>query len=191
METLWLNRFGHTRTDVNADMLGGILVNTVLDIGCGNGVNLKLLERDRFTFEDCDGCYGIDANKQALNMAQTIIPKATLIHESIDMTWHPPFRTKQFSVAMFSGTLIHMPQWLATTVLGAACMYANYIYLAEYWSPQEQSVEYRGVSDAMWRRPHARLLADYHGCVIVKQARLRHLDEAERMYTEVALLKCP
>jgi len=190
MEELWLNRFGHTRSDVNADMLGGIRANTVLDIGCGCGVNLELLEKDGFLFEGGDGSCGVDANRSAIAMAKEKLPQVNWLRQPVTLEWTMDAKPKQFDVVMFSGALMHLPQPTMEVLISRVMKWGKFIYIAEYWAPNTTEVVYRGHERMMWRRPHARLFTMF-GCTVIKQARLRHLDDAERLYTEVALLECP
>lgn len=81
---------------------------SVIDIGCGEGLLINLL----LTSGDNDvAVFGVDADKDAIGMAETLMPSVVFIHASKIEDWPEQFREKTYTIAVFSDSLEHIETW--------------------------------------------------------------------------------
>lgn len=137
-------------------------LNTILELGAGQGANLRALYR---LIPEAE-LTALELNRQA---ADVLIPTARcrrVIHASV-LEWEPD---RTWDLVLTKGLLIHIhPDHLNLvyeTIYRAA---ARWILLCEYYNPVPVSVPYRGRDDLLWKR-------DFAGEMIDRYPRLRLAD---------------
>jgi pseudaminic acid biosynthesis-associated methylase len=155
---LWRSEFGRDYTDRNDHdrpervaawrrLLDGIAPVRALEVGCNVGWNLIYLERLGVA-----ELYGIEPQPGAVERARHRRPGFNVLHGT---AFELPFRDAWFDLVFTSGVLIH----IAPAALGAALdeiwrVSRRWIAAIEYDHPSEQAVNYRGRSEALWKRDH-------------------------------------
>jgi pseudaminic acid biosynthesis-associated methylase len=119
---------------------------SVLEVGCNIGSNLKACRSVDRQIE----LVGVDVNQDALM-------EATLagldVHEmsgsSVGHRW-----PDGFDLVATVGVLIHVaPEHLSDMMDSIIMASKRYVLAVEYAAETEEHIEYRGVSDRLWRRP--------------------------------------
>lgn len=73
----------------------------ILDVGCGNGGLLKLLENKKFKYVYC----GLDFSQAAIDQAKTFFPNSVFICADIE---YPPQPGKKFDIIVLSEILYYV-----------------------------------------------------------------------------------
>lgn len=157
---LWRGPFGdsyHKRNVYKPDdvrpvfdkILNGIKVDSVLEVGCGQGHNLLAI--------DAKFRYGIEPNKAARDEANDQDGIVYVFNSSADrISRH--FSENTFDLVLTCGLLIHIPPTdIETVVREIARVSSKYVLCIEYAAAEEEMVEYRGEKDILWRRPFGKL----------------------------------
>src|SRR5688500_19088159 len=76
LDELYVDRFGISRADLNAEFLGHLDVHSVLEVGCNVGMQLRHLRRDP-RWSDARMA-GVDLQQNALDVARRNLPDADL-----------------------------------------------------------------------------------------------------------------
>ena len=155
---VWEGEFGRAYTDRNVinwqtrlpafqQMLDGLPIKSVLEVGCNRGHNLIALAE--LLGEDCD-VVGIEPNRYALELARASSLKASVLHgHAFDLL----FKDGYFDLVFTAGVLIHIP--LADLPTALAEIYRvskRYILAIEYFAEEETVIHYRGHDDLLWKR---------------------------------------
>jgi pseudaminic acid biosynthesis-associated methylase len=164
LERLWAGEFGAAYIDRNrllderrATFWGRLLVEhkiqSVLEIGCGQGANLRPISR----VIDPRDVWGIDVNDAALAIARQ---HATGINVVGSVARQLPFRDGLADLAFTVGVLIHQPDTTLPLVISeiVRCSRA-YVLWAEYHAATTEEVPYHGVESSLFRRDYG---AIYH-----------------------------
>lgn len=156
----WRGKFGDDYTRRNADLslfrkrkkfFKELLakheeIKSILEIGCNIGGNLLVLREisDRIKLS------GIEPNKTAATMAKKLVPESTILIKSIfELEWN-----KKFDLVFTSGVLIHIADRdIARAIKKMYKASSNYLLSIEYYSAKRKTVEYRGLKDALFKRP--------------------------------------
>lgn len=125
-------------------------VQSVLEVGCGVGVNLRWAVPPKVV--------GVDVNEAAVLAAKALVPRATVLVASASRL---PFDDRSYELVVACGVLIHQSPHELPKVLDE--MYrasSRYLLAIEYRSEQETEWEYRGRRGALWSRPYDRIIPD-------------------------------
>jgi pseudaminic acid biosynthesis-associated methylase len=181
LEALWQGNFGDEYTLRNTetadhrlpfwrDVLTGIEVERVLEVGCNLGSNLKTLS----TLLTPRNVFGIDVNESALAKVRTGMP-------AVNPVWSKarelPFRDGYFDLTFTTGVLIHQPPDTLPDVMSEIVRCSRrYVLAGEYFAEQLTEVPYRGHEGALFK-------ADYGGMYLkrfpeLKLVRKGHLNDA-------------
>jgi len=184
MDTLWLEKFGTTRTELNkAFLLDNQYIDArarILEVGCSSGTQLALLQELGFR-----NLYGIDVNRSAISYGQRARMGLNLILGSaLDI----PFKDNFFDLVFTSGVLIHIPPAVLPLTLSEIyrCT-SNYIWGYEYFADEPVAVNYRGHQEMLWKQ-------DFCGAYRERFPRLqivkwKRLSEGEGLESEMFLLR--
>jgi len=133
------------------EMLQGIPLDTVLEVGCNRGHNLKALE---FLLGKQKGIVGIDLNNYALDKA-----RANGLVVQLGDAASVPYKDNSFDLVFTRGVLIHIPLAKLPTVLSELYRVSGrYIMIVEYFADEETMVPWRKEIDLLWKRDFPRHL---------------------------------
>lgn len=157
LERLWAGNFGDAYTKRNADswrargefwngFLRRFVVDTVLEVGCNVGANLRWVAES----VDPAGVFGVDVNEGALEQLRVSQPRTNAVVAS---GRNLPFRDAWFDLVFTMGVLIHVPPVTLPLVMAEIVRCSRrYVLCAEYFSEEPREVEYRGQSGALFTR---------------------------------------
>jgi pseudaminic acid biosynthesis-associated methylase len=155
---VWEGEFGEAYTDRNVidwrtrlpafqQMLGGLPIGRVLEVGCNRGHNLVALAE--LLGEDSD-VVGVEPNRYALKLARASSVKVAALHgHAFDL----PFKDEYFDLVFTAGVLIHIPLAdLPTVLVEIYRVSKRYMLAIEYFAEEETAIHYRGHDDLLWKR---------------------------------------
>jgi pseudaminic acid biosynthesis-associated methylase len=159
LEQLWAGDFGAAYIDRNralderratfwTDLVRGTGIRSVLEIGCGQGANLKPLA----ALLDPRDVWGVDVNEDALALARLHAPGVNVVASRARRL---PFRDDLADLAFTVGVLIHQPETTLPIVMAeiVRCS-ARFVLWAEYHAPTTEEVPYHGKDGALYRRDY-------------------------------------
>jgi pseudaminic acid biosynthesis-associated methylase len=155
---IWKGEFGNAYTDRNAinwhlrtrafaQMLEGLELDRVLEVGCNRGHNLRCISE--VLGPDAE-VFGIEPNRYALGLAQMEGDNTFPIPgNAFDL----PFKDGYCDLVFTVGVLIHIsPDRLPNAIKEIERASRRYILAAEYFSEEDEIVEYRNKVDLLWKR---------------------------------------
>ncbi len=130
------------------------LPKSILEVGAGTGMNLRALEPLGARMA------AVEPNRGARGVLSAIFPIPKLIiwdHEHTEGV--RPWGPADFVFTM--GVLIHIPKAGLPGMMHDIYHASNeFIFCAEYFSPEERTIPYRGVAQALWTRDYGSLWMD-------------------------------
>lgn len=122
-------------------------IKTILEIGSNIGGNLHILYKINPTLT----LFAVEPNKKASEKAQELNPYAKIYNQSVY-----DFHTEQkFDLVFTAGVLIHIADnEIASALEKIYTSSQKYILTIEYFSPQREKIIYRGLDDALFKRPY-------------------------------------
>jgi pseudaminic acid biosynthesis-associated methylase len=165
LEELWAGEFGDAYVERNAvldarreefwrTLLASTSIRTVLEVGCGQGGNLRPISA---VLEPKD-VWGVDVNAQAIERAKRNAPGTNVIHS---VARDLPFGDGQFDLVFTAGVLIHQPDETLPDVMAEIVRCARrYVLWIEYHAPETVEVPYRGAPGSLFKRDYGRLYAE-------------------------------
>tara|TARA_Y100000588_G_C14255554_1_gene925267 strand:- start:2663 stop:3259 length:597 start_codon:yes stop_codon:yes gene_type:complete len=154
----WEGKFGEAYTDRNVvdwrtripafrEMVGGLEISQVLEIGCNRGHNLVALEEILGNNVDL---VGIEPNPHALKIVRTENSKLDAIKGDI---FDIPFKDGYFDFVFTACVLIHIDKSELPKALSEIYRVSSrYILAVEYFAEEETTIHYRGHDDLLWKR---------------------------------------
>ena len=154
----WENKFGNEYTDRNViewrsrleafkEVLSGLPVQSILEVGCNRGHNLIALTEMLPTDSQV---VGIEPNQYAREIARAASAKIGVLNGNV---YDLPFKEGYFDVVFTAGVLIHIPPSnLRKAISEIYRVSRRYILAIEYFSEEEEVVNYRGHTDLLWKR---------------------------------------
>lgn len=165
----WKGSFGRDYTDRNVvdwtdryhgfrELLDGLVVGSVLEIGCNRGHNLDALH------ELGVNAYGVEPGDYARGIAQS---------RGLDVIagdiYNIPAAGHSVDLVFTSGVLIHVPpERLTEAIDELARTSRRYLLAIEYHSDTDEEITYQGMDGMLWRRNYTALLGGLHGFTTVK-----------------------
>ena len=155
---LWRSDFGRQYTDRNdvekpervvtwKRLLGDIVPERVIEVGCNVGWNLEYLHR-----LGAKELYAVEPQAYAVARARSRRPEFGVLQGT---AFDLPFKDGFADLAFTSGVLIHIaPQDIARAMAEIYRVSKRYIVAIEYDAPTEQAIKYRGTNDSLWKRDH-------------------------------------
>lgn len=172
LETLWGDAFGDAYTVRNQDGFFlrkdfwhriGVTYKpeTILEVGCNSGNNLKYLGNAAKA-----EAYGLDINKSALRKARITMPGLNLLYgKARDL----PFKDACFDMTFTCGVLIHQPLESLRQVMAELIRVSKrYVVAIEYYRPARTVIPYRDETSA--------LFGDDFGGIYTKEFKLQLLE---------------
>jgi pseudaminic acid biosynthesis-associated methylase len=159
LEQLWAGDFGAAYIDRNrvlderrasfwADLITGSRIRSVLEIGCGQGANLKPIAG----LLDPHDVWGVDINEDALALARLHAPGVNVVASRARRL---PFRDDLADLVFTVGVLIHQPETTLPIVMAEIVRCSSrYVLWAEYHATATEEVPYRGETGALYRRDY-------------------------------------
>ena len=155
---VWEGEFGEAYTDRNVidwrvrlpaflQMLNGLPIERVLEVGCNRGHNLVALAE---ILGEGSNVVGVEPNRYALELARASSVKVGALHaHALDL----PFKDRYFDLVFTACVLIHIPLTELPRVLAEIHRLSKrYILAIEYFAEEETAVHYRGHDDLLWKR---------------------------------------
>lgn len=167
LEGLWSGEFGVAYADRNRALddrrdqfwdrlLDKHAISSVLEVGCGQGANLRPISR-RLRPADV---WGIDLGAVALARARENAPGTNLV---LGPARRLPFRDQFVDLTFTCGVLIHQPrESLAEVIDEVVRCSSRYIMWIEYWAPETEEVSYHGEAGTLFRRDYGRIYQELH-----------------------------
>jgi len=145
----------HVRLPAFQQMLDGLDLQRVLEVGCNRGHNLKVLAE--LLGQGCD-VVGVEPNRYALELARQATAKAGALHGDI---FDLPFKDSFFDMVLTAGVLIHVaPADLPAALDELHRVSRRYLLAIEYFAQQEEAIRYRGQDGLLWKRDFLRAYLD-------------------------------
>jgi pseudaminic acid biosynthesis-associated methylase len=164
LESLWEGDFGNAYVDRNAvlddrrrtfwqSVLDSAPIRTVLEVGCGQGGNLRPIS----AILEPSNVWGVDLNAEAIRRAQRNAPGTNVVRS---MARDLPFRDGRFDLVFTMGVLIHQPEETLPLVMAEIVRCTRrYVLFGEYHSDQTVEVPYHGAPGTLFKRDYGRLYA--------------------------------
>jgi pseudaminic acid biosynthesis-associated methylase len=164
LEGLWRGTFGDDYVRRNAllderrglfwaDLLRGRDIASALEVGCGQGGNLRHLA----AILPPEAVWGVDVNAEARARARVNAPGTNVVASLARVL---PFRDGMFDLTMTVGVLIHQPDATLPLVMAELVRASRrYILWAEYHADETIEVPYHGQRGTLLKRSYGRI---YH-----------------------------
>ena len=159
--THWSGQFGNAYTNRNAEdpshrlpifreILSGLSLDRVLEVGCNRGYNL-------ITFSQLLGdveLFGIEPNRYAIEIARQSGDRIKVLPGNVFCL---PFEDEYFDMVLTAGVLIHiaLPD-LSEAIREIYRVSRRYVLAIEYYADIETEIPYRGRNDLLWKRDFLR-----------------------------------
>lgn len=159
--TYWENDFGNEYIKRNSDLaffkrrrpfFAKLLnkyteIRSVLEVGPNIGGNLFVLQQ----IDPHLRLFGLEPNHAAIAKARSLVPTSTFIESSV-------FNLRKkvnYDLVFTAGVLIHIAnQDLENALRAMYRVSSKYLLTVEYYSEKRQTVHYRGLTDALFKRPY-------------------------------------
>jgi pseudaminic acid biosynthesis-associated methylase len=164
----WAGEFGDAYTDRNIidwqrrepafrEMLQGLELPRVLEVGCNRGHNLVAVSK---ILGNRSEVVGLEPNPKARAIARALGADVGVMSGT---TNEIPFTDASFDLVFTCTVLIHVPlKDLPLAMREIARVSRSYILCIEYFATEETPITYRGRDDLLWKRD---FLAQYHQAV--------------------------
>lgn len=174
LERLWAGEFGEAYIERNriiderraafwTRLLGTYGIRSVLEVGCGQGGNLRPIG----AVIDPHHVWGIDVNASALAIAREHAPGVNAVTGAARQL---PFRDGFVDLAFTVGVLIHQPDTTLPLVIAEIVRCSrDYVLWAEYHAPQTEEVPYHGVAGSLFRRDYAAIYRELFPELVVRE----------------------
>jgi pseudaminic acid biosynthesis-associated methylase len=154
----WRGEFGREYTDRNigdvdvrrsafANLLEGLQIESVLEVGCNRGHNLVALTE---LLGEQVNVVGIEPNEYALRVARRSDDRIGVLRgDAVAL----PFATDAFDLVFTSGVLIHIPPTdLSRAMAEIHRVSRRFILCIEYFAEKDTELVYRGQTGLLWKR---------------------------------------
>lgn len=170
MEAMTKSYYGLTQTELNRRFLPGMPLNArILEVGCNVGNQLLCLQTMGFS-----NLCGIDINSCAIEKAKQRTHGINLLKGS---AFDLPFKDSFFDLIFTSMVLVHIkPDDLPLAMSEIYRCSKKYIWGIEYHSETPTEIQYRGMSDMLWRQNFIKLWLELFQLKVVKKEFLKYLD---------------
>jgi pseudaminic acid biosynthesis-associated methylase len=165
LEGLWAGEFGEAyiernralderRTAFWASLLEPHGIRSVLEIGCGQGANLRPIS----TLIEPRDTWGIDVNESALAIARGNAPGINVV---ASVARKLPFRGGLVDLTFTVGVLIHQPDETLGQVMAEIVRCSRtFVLWAEYHAAVTEEVPYHGVAGSLYRRDYGAIYGE-------------------------------
>jgi spore coat polysaccharide biosynthesis protein SpsF len=162
LEGLWSGAFGDDYVRRNAtlddrrglfwaDLLAGGDIASTLEVGCGQGGNLRHIA----AILPPEAVWGVDVNAEARARARANAPGTNVVAA---LARALPFRDGMVDLALTVGVLIHQPETTLPLVMAELVRVSRrYVLWAEYHADETTEVAYHGEHGALLKRDYGRI----------------------------------
>ncbi len=162
LEGLWSGEFGDDYVNRNAELddrreafwrklVADLDVATALEVGCGQGGNLRHLG----TILRPEAVWGVDVNAEARSRARQNAPGTNVVHGVARLL---PFRDAWFDLTLTVGVLIHQPDETLPLVMAELVRVSRrFVLWAEYHADTTTEVPYHGQRGALLKRNYGQI----------------------------------
>lgn len=162
LEGLWRGEFGDEYVARNAvlddrrgdfwrNLIDGLGVSSALEVGCGQGANLRHVAA---ILPPAD-VWGVDVNAEARERARRNAPGANVVAAFARQL---PFRDGFVDLGFTVGVLIHQPDTTLPLVVAEIVRVARrFVLWAEYHADETTEIPYRGEQGALFKRDYGRI----------------------------------
>jgi pseudaminic acid biosynthesis-associated methylase len=170
LDDAYMTDYRVTRTQLNQRFLKGLQIESILEVGCNVGNQLRVLQDMGH-----DNLYGIELQLYAVEKAKELTKNINIIQAN---AFDVPFRDQYFSMVFTSGVLIHIsPDNLPKIMSEMYRMTDRYIWGFEYYADQLQEIAYRGHDQVMWKANYAKMFMDmYPDLELVKFEKVKYMN---------------
>jgi pseudaminic acid biosynthesis-associated methylase len=174
LEQLWAGEFGDAYVARNSvlderratfwrSLIGSAPIRTVLEIGCGQGGNLRPLSG----ILEASDIWGIDVNAAAIERSRQTAPGTNAVHS---VARNLPFRDGWFDLVFTMGVLIHQPEDSLEGVMTEIVRCSRrFVLWGEYQSEVTEEVPYRGTPGALFKRDYGAIYGSFFPQLTVRQ----------------------
>ncbi len=136
-----------TRQPGLRQVLDGLEVKSVLEVGCNRGHNLVALAD---LLGDEADVVGIEPNRYAQRVARTASDRIAVLNgHAFDL----PFKDGSVDLVFTAGVLIHIAlERLPAALAEIHRVSRRYVAALEYFAEEETPIPYRGRNDLLWKR---------------------------------------
>ncbi len=122
-------------------------IQTALEVGCNVGRNLEIIKSVKSDIK----LFGLEPNKKAAKIARNNLAGETILEKSIfEIRWK-----NKFDLVFTAGVLIHIGNDDITCAMSKIYHASKkYILAIEYYWPERKIIPYRGLGDALFKRPY-------------------------------------
>lgn len=176
MNQLCINNFGISQEDIFKQILPELSADAkILEVGCNVGCQLQILQQMGFT-----NLYGIDIQSYAIEKAKELSKGINIIQGS---AFDLPFKDDYFDLVFTSGMLIHIqPERELFKVLNEINRVSKqYIMGFECYSPEWDTVNYRGSTDLYWKGDYAEIYQNGYIARLLQETRYSYLDDSRNV----------
>jgi pseudaminic acid biosynthesis-associated methylase len=154
-DKFYLAEWGKSRTQMNEEFIGSFSKKIkILEVGCNVGMQLQLLQRMGYT-----NLYGIELQEYAVEKAKTLSKGINIIQGS---GFDIPFRDNFFDIVVTNGVLIHISPEDHNKIMQEMFRCSNrYVWGFEYYSPELQTLPYRGNEGYLWKTDFAKVFSTF------------------------------
>lgn len=172
LERLWGGPFGDAYVGRNAhlderrtafwrDLFADLAVRSVLEVGCGQGANLKPIA----ALSTAPDVWGIDINETALAKLRVNVTGVNAVRGVVREL---PFRDRWFDLVFTMGVLIHQPDETLPLVMAEIVRCSRrYVLWGEYVASERTEVPYHGEPGALVKREFGRIYGELFPELIV------------------------
>jgi pseudaminic acid biosynthesis-associated methylase len=162
LEGLWRGEFGDAYVRRNAtlddrrgrfwaDLLAEGDIASTLEVGCGQGGNLRHIA----AILPPEAVWGVDVNAEARARARANAPGTNVVAA---LARALPFRDGMVDLALTVGVLIHQPDTTLPLVMAELVRVSRrYVLWAEYHADQTTEIPYHGEQGALLKRDYGRI----------------------------------
>jgi len=179
LEQLNKKQFGITRSEMNANFIGGMDRDIrILEVGSNIGNQLMILQDMGFS-----QLYGIDVQSYAVELAKSRTKNINIIQGS---AFDIPFKDGFFDLVFTAGVLIHIaPQDINRVLDEIYRCTRRYIWGMEYYSEAYTEIPYRQHAQLLWKADFPQLFLDrFKNLALVKKKLFKYTqsDNVDAMY---------
>lgn len=150
LDAFYEKNYGVSAMTMNQELLQGLKIESVLEVGCNVGNQLRLLQEMGF-----HKLTGIEIQSYAVERAREMSHDIEIIEGSV---FNLPFPDGSFDMVFTAGVLIHIaPADLPAAMKEIYRVSRRYVKGFEYYSKDHLEIEYRGNMDRLWKGDFAEI----------------------------------
>ena len=177
LDEAYTGRTHQTRRGLNRIFLDTLPRDTrILEIGCGNGLQLELLRLDHFS-----DLWGVELRARQVALARDT---GGLLNVVIGSCFDIPFKDCWADLVFTSGLLMHISEDDIEDALREIYRVSGgYIWGYEYFSEEPEVFNWRDTKETMFTRNYTgKLLSMFSDLILIREEKFSHKDGVDTMY---------